>query len=290
MADARRAERRDMRIPLLAVAALMMSSAHAAPAQPAPPPAAPAFTYADLADLAGLSPIVADVAVVRATRLKPAQAPGLAPGFARFYVEGAVQALIRGAQGLPGQIGWLVDLPLDTRNRVPKLPKKTRLLLLATPGGRPGEVRLAAPYAQFAWTPELDARVRGVLTAMTAADAPPRVTGFGNAFHVPGSLPGESETQIFLRTADNRPISLNVLRRPGEQPRWAVALGEMVDEAAGPPAPDSLLWYRLACTLPPALPQTATVDLSPADAAAAMEDYRFVMTALGQCRRNYAAP
>ncbi len=279
-----------MRISLLALALVVIPPAQAATPRPAPPPAAPAFTYADLADLAGISPIVADVTVVRATRLKPAQAPGLAPGFARFYVEGAVQALIRGAQGLPGQVSWLVDLPLDARNRVPKLARKTRLLLLATPGGRPGEIRLAAPYAQFAWTPELDVRLRGLLTAMTAADAPPRVTGIGNAFHVLGSLPGESETQIFLRTADNRPISLNILRRPGEQPRWAVALGEMVDEAAGPPAPDSLLWYRLACTLPPALPQTATVELSPADAAAATEDYRFVMAALGRCQRNYATP
>ncbi|TVV69650.1 hypothetical protein, partial [Sphingomonas solaris] len=245
-------------------------------------------TYADLADLAASAPIVADVQVVRATRLKPAQAVGIAPGFVRFYVEGTVLALIRGAQGLPGQISWLVDLPIEGV-RVPKLAKKTRLLLLATPGTRPGEVRLATPYAQFAWTPDLDARLRNVLTAMTAADAPPRVTGIGSAFHVPGSLPGESETQIFLRTADARPISLNVLRRPGQPPRWAVALGEMVDEAAGPPARDSLLWYRLACFLPAALPDTATAELAPADAAAAAEDYRFVLAALGTCARNYGA-
>ncbi|MET0269644.1 MAG: hypothetical protein ABW173_04360 [Sphingomonas sp.] len=279
-----------MRKSLLAAAALMMPAAHAA-APPAPPVAVSAstFTYADLADLAAASPIVADVTVLRATRLKPAQAPGLAPGYARFYVEGAVLALIRGAQGLPGEVSWLVDLPLDARNRLPKLSKKTRLLLLATPGARAGEIRLAAPYAQFAWTPDLDARLRNVLTAMTAAAAPPRVIGIGSAFHVPGSLPDESETQIFLRTAENRPISLNVLRRPGEQPRWAVALGEMVDEAAAPPAPDSLLWYRLACFLPATLPPAATAELSPGDAAAAAEDYRFVITALGQCRRNMAA-
>lgn len=277
-----------MRNILLAGAVLMAPAANAAPPPPAVSAAAPALTYADLADLAAASPIVADVEVLRASRLKPAQSPGVAPGFVRFYVEGRVLALIRGAQGLPGEVSWLVDLPLDARNRPPKLAKRTRLLLLATPGGKMGEVRLAAPYAQFAWSPDLDARLRRVLTAMTAADAPPRVTGIGSAFFVPGSLPGESETQIFLRTADNRPISLNVLRRPGAEPRWAVALGEMVDEAAGPPAPDSLLWYRLACFLPETLPPSATGELDPEGAAAAAADYRFVIGALGRCQRNHA--
>lgn len=260
-------------------------------ALPAPVIAAAPFTYADLTDLAAASPIVADVIVTQASQLKAAQAVGVAPGAVRFYVEGDVQALVRGAEGLPGHVSWLVDLPRDERGRVPKLAKKTRLLLLATTAGaRPGEVRLIAPYAQFGWTAELDSRLRTILTGLTAADAPPRVTGIGSAFHVPGSLPGESETQIFLRTADNRPISLNVLRRPGEQPRWAVALGEMVDEAAAPPAPNSLLWYRLACFLPRDLPDSATAALSPADAAAAREDYRFVLGALGGCARNYTAP
>ncbi|WP_231639264.1 hypothetical protein [Sphingomonas profundi] len=277
------------RLFLPSLAALMAPPALAAAPVP-PPAAAPPFTYADLTDLAAASPVVADVLVTRATRIKGDQAAGVAPGRVRFYVEAAVQSLVRGAQGLPGQVSWLVDLPLDARGRVPKLPKKARLLLLATTAGaRPGELRLAAPYAQFAWTPELDQRLRAILTGLTAADAPPRVTGIGNAFHVPGALPGESETQIFLKTRDNRPISLNVLRRPGEQPRWAVALGEIVDEAAGPPARDTLLWYRLACFLPGTLPDSATAELSPADADAAREDYAFVVTALGACARNYAA-
>ncbi len=81
-------------------------------------------------------------------------------------------------------------------------------------------------------------------------------------------------------------MSLAVLRRPGEEPRYAVALGEMVDEAAGPPARDTLLWYRLACGLPPALPTSAVADLQPQDAAAAAADYRFVLGALGPCGRT----
>ena len=98
--------------------------------------------------------------------------------------------------------------------------------------GRAAELRLAARDAQLPFSPEAAARLRAILREASAPGAPPRITGIGRAFHVPGSLPGESETQIFLQTADNRPISLNVLRRPGEQPRWSVALGEMVDEAA----------------------------------------------------------
>ena len=34
---------------------------------------------------------------------------------------------------------------------------------------------------------------------------------FGSRFHVAGSLPGEGETQIFVKTADGRPISLSIL-------------------------------------------------------------------------------
>src|SRR5207253_7979853 len=106
---------------------------------------------------------------------------------------------------------------------------------------------------------------RRIAADLVAADTPPTITGIGNAFHVPGALPGEGETQIFLTTADNRPVSLSILRRPGEQPRWAVALSEIVDEAAAPPARDTLLWYRLACSLPAALPAASTASLAPPD-------------------------
>lgn len=248
-----------------------------------------AYSYADLADLAGLAPIAADVQIRESIRLKGADAAGAPPGQARFFLVADVLSLLRGAQGLPGQVRFLADFPLDASNRAPRL-KKARFLLLGAPvPGKPGELRLVAPGALMAWTAERDARLRGVLTEMVARDAPPRVTGIGHAFHVPGSLPGESETQIFLTTADNRPVSLSILRRPGEAPRWSVALGEMVDEAAKPPAPDTLLWYRLACFLPAALPDGATDDLSPADAEAARADYALVTAGLGPCVRHFGS-
>ena len=128
----------------------------------------------------------------------------------------------------------------------------------------------------------------GVQTCALPIYAPPAITGIGNAFHVPGALPGEGETQVFLQTADARPVSLSILRRPGEQPRWSVSLGEIVEEGGGPPPRDTLLWYRLACALPRSLPDTAIDQLSPDDAARAREEYDVVLTALGACGRTSA--
>lgn len=253
---------------------------------PAPSP----YAYADTADLVLSAPLVIDAAIRSNTRIKGEEAASVPPGQARFYVEADVVALIRGATSIPPRIGYLVDVPLDGRGRAPKL-NKLRVLLFARPvAGRPDQVQLIQPDAQRNWSAGAEAQARAIVQAVLARDAPPVVTGVGNAFHVAGSLPGEGETQIFLTTADNRPVSLSVLRRPGEQRRWAVALSEIVDDAAAPPARDTLLWYRLACTLPPALPDRSTTALDAGDAAAAQEDYRFVIEQLGPCRRSGAAP
>jgi hypothetical protein len=74
-----------------------------------------------------------------------------------------------------------------------------------------------------------------------------------------------------------------VLRRPGAQRQWAVAFGEIVDEAALAPAPRTLGWYRLACGLPPALPAASIAELIPTDARLAREDYAFVRQSVGAC-------
>lgn len=258
--------------------------ARAMPGPVAPTPAiGPA--YADLADLVLAAPVIADAAIRSTARIKGAEAAGVAPDRTRLYLEVDVTALIRGTGGLPPRIGYLLDVATDARGRVPKL-KNARVLIFARPvSGTTDQVQLIAPDAQLDWTPALDARTRQIARDVLASDAPPVITGIGNAFHVPGALPGEGETQVFLTTADQRPVSLSILRRPGEPPRWAVALSEIVDEAAGPPARDTLLWYRLACALPPALPDKSTASLEPADADLAREDYRFVLSALGACGR-----
>ena len=257
-----------------------------ASAQPGAPTAAPAApNYAEIADLTLASPVVIDASIRSAARIKGAEAASVAPGFTRFYVEADVIALVRAPAAVPPRVGWLVDVPNDFAGRAPKL-KKLRVLAFARPvAGRAGQVQLVTVDGQRAWTPALDALVRTIVRDSVAQDAPPVVTGIGNAFHVAGSLPGEGETQIFLTTANAQPVSLSVLRRPGEQPRFAVALGEIVDDAAAAPARDTLLWYRLACALPATLPATALADLATEDARQARDDYRFVLERLGPCGR-----
>jgi hypothetical protein len=163
------------------------------------------------------------------------------------------------------------------------------LVLASRVAGRPGELRLAAPDAQLAFSPAAAERLRSILRESLDRGAPPPITGIGRAFHVPGSLPGESETQIFLQTADNRPISLIVLRRPGERPRWSAALGDIIGDVGPPPRPDSLLWYRLACTLSPALPAQSLSEAGPSEAQAIRADYRLVLEGLGPCVRHRRA-
>jgi hypothetical protein len=65
-----------------------------------------------------------------------------------------------------------------------------------------------------------------------------------------------------------------------------VALGEIVDEAARMPVRGGLLWYRLACSLPAALPPRATRTLAVQEAEAARADYQVVVDALGRCDRT----
>ena len=250
-------------------------------------PATPSMSYADLADLALAAPVVAHVRVRDADALSEREAPNVPAGHRRFLVEADVVALIRGEGGLSSRISYLVDLANDARGRPQRIRKRTEYLLLASqPPNRPAELRLVAPDGQLPFSAETAERLRGIVRDSLAAGAPPRITGIGRAFHVPGSLPGESETQIFLQTADNRPISLNVLRRPGERPRWSVALGEMVDDAAAAPARDTLLWYRLACTLPSALPGASLNEATPDEARAIRADYRLVLDGLGGCART----
>jgi hypothetical protein len=274
--------------PFISAVSAAVFLASAAPAQTVPKSGAVMQEpgYADLADLALAAPLAAVVTVRSATRLKGADAVGVLPGRIRFYVEGDVETLIAGKAGLPARIGWLADVPLAPANRMPKL-KKRRLIVLARPvPGRADMIQLVARDAQLDWSPALDQRLRAVLAAAYAADAPPAITGIGHAFHVAGSIPGEGETQMFLRTTNGRPVSLSVLRRPGEEPRWAVSLGEMVSDTAAAPQHDTLLWYRLACGLPSELSDESVADQLPEDAAQARRDYHFVLEKLGPCGRS----
>lgn len=246
------------------------------------------LSYADLADLADAAPLVAVARIRSIIALPEKAAQNIPTGQKRVYVEAEIRSLIRGEGGISPRVRYLYDAPLNARGKLPKL-KKAEVILFARPATRPGEIQLVARDAQVAATPQLVDQIKAILSDLVATNAPPKILGTGEAFHVAGTVAGEGETQIFLRTETGDPVSLSILRRPGQDPKWAVALGEIVDEAARPPVPGSLLWYRLACSLPPALPASSVAALAPGDAEAARQDYAFVLRSLGACGRTRSA-
>lgn len=256
---------------------------------PQPSFATAELTYADLVDLADIAPVVARVEVREAVALKPERTGAVRPGFARVYVKARTRALLVG-EGLGESVGYLADVPLDAKGRVPKLKKREVLVFARTVEGREGELQLVAPDAQQLWTPALEERARAILTELVAPQAPPRVLGVREAMHVRGNLLDEGETQIFLATERGDPVSISVLRRPGAAaPLWGVALGEIVDQAARPPARDTLTWYRLACFLPNGVTPATVLPGNEADRRKAAEDYRYVRGQLGACPRTRPA-
>jgi hypothetical protein len=266
-----------------AAAAISPASTVAKPAEIQASTIAVLPSYASTAKLVVAAPMIIDARIRSVVKIKGAEAAGLAAGYVRYYVEADVLALIRGAGTVAPRVGYVADVPLGARGREPKL-RKQRVLLFARPvPGRTDQLHLTGLDGQQLYSAEYDALVRAIAKDAIAADAPPAITGVGNAFHVPGTLPGEGETQVFLQTAGGAPVSLQVLRRPGEQKRWSVSLGDIVDESAGPPARDTFLWYRLACGLPRDLPAASLEAADPGQATLAREDYAFVINALGPC-------
>ena len=241
-------------------------------------------SYADIADLADSAVLVIRAQPRKVVQVEAARARGLRPGWGRFYVEAKTEALLGGSAPLGGALRYLVDLPLDTKGRAPKFKKKSVVLFARLVPGRPGELQLVAPDAQLRWDPALEGRVAAVLRELFAPGAPQRISGVREAIHVAGNLAGEGETQIFLTSSNGEPAALTVSRQPGAVPRWGVSFSELVALDTVPPR-ESLGWYRLACFLPAALPDTANGSQSSADRAAAAQDYAFVRDQLGPCPR-----
>jgi hypothetical protein len=267
-------------------AAILAAALAAGTAAAPPPPATPAVTYADLADLADTADLVVQVLVAKQIPLPPERATNVAAGYTRLYVEARTQALLAGRAPLGESVQYRVDVPLDAKGKVPKLKKREFLLFARPVPGRPGELQLTGPMDQLPYDETIAARLRPILAELAAADAAPAITGVRDALAVPGTLVGESETQIFLGTATGDPVSLTIVRRPGMAPAWGVSYSEIVDQAARPPERDTLAWYRLACFLPEKLPPGANLAQDPASRARAAQDYAFVLQDLGDCPRT----
>lgn len=265
----------------LAVAAAVFGGAAAPAAQTATP--APTYRYASIADLTIRAPMVIDGTVRDVVKIKGVEAANVPAGYVRLYVTVDVVALIRAPNAVPPRIGYVYDAKLDLRGNMPKL-RKQRVLLFARPvAAAADQVQLISNAAQLIWSPATEATTRRIATEIAATDSPPAITGIANAFHAAGTLPGEGETQVFLKTSGH-PISLSITRKQDQAPVWTVSLSEVVEDALPPPPRDTFLWYRLACGLPGDLPSDLLAGLDPTDAAAVREDYAFVKNGLGACR------
>ncbi len=246
----------------------------------------PALTYADLADLSDMATMVVKAQIRKQTTLAPAQSPGVRPGWARLYFEAQTQALIGGNAPIGESLKFLADVKLDAKGKVPKLRKKSVLLFAFEVPGRPDQLQMVDLDSMIMADEQTEGRVRAVLRELVSPDAKPAISGVGEALAVKGNLDGESETQIFLETENGAPVSLSIIRRPGMEPQWGVSWTDIVDQAAQPPAPNTLEWYRLACFLPDSLPYSAILSRDGASRVLAAQDYRFVLDELGACPRN----
>lgn len=243
-------------------------------------------SYSDIADLVVISPLIVDATIKNLRKIAPEQAVGVPATLQRVLVEADIGALIRGQEGVTPRVRFLLDVPKDAKGKLPKLKKQRLFLLGSTVAGRPGEIRLSRPNALVQWSPANDQLVRAITKEAVQLDAPERITGITSAFYSAGTVLGEGETQIFLKTAKDQPLSLSVLSRPGEAKRWAVSTAEVIDESATAPQKFTLLWYRLACGLPRALSPELVEAADSDNAARAQADYKYILDSLGPCGRK----
>lgn len=235
-------------------------------------------SYVALVDLSLAAPVIARAAITRSSRISGDAAAGLPAGQYRLLITATVEAALVAPNTVPGTLSWLQDVLPDARGRAPDLKGQRVLAWLQAPSGN-GQTSLIAGNAAQPWSAPLEARVRAIATEIRTGNVPV-VTGVSNGFRVAGTIPGEAESQFFLNTADQRPLTMVVLDRPGQARRIQVASTDIIDDSAASVKPDTLLWYRLACALPARLPASAGGS-DPALAAA----WTSAMASLGACVR-----
>lgn len=243
-------------------------------------------SYADIADLVVNSPLILDAQIRKVTTLPPTQTLGVPANIQRVLIDADVSSLVRGTDGFAAKARFLLDVPKNAKGKIPKLQKRRYFILGNKVPGSPGSVKLSRPDALVEWSPTNDATLRAITKEAVQIDAPEAITEVSSAFYSQGTVLGEGETQIFLRTASGQPISVSILSRPGQSKRWAVSTGDVIDESAIAPAKDTLLWYRLACSLPRTLDARLVESSEAKDITSAQADYRFVIESLGPCGRT----
>ena len=243
-------------------------------------------SYADIADLVVISSLIVDVTVRDVKKVSADQAVGVPTTLQRVLVNADVIALIRGDGGTTPRVRFLLDMQKDAKGKIPKLKKRRMFLFGREVVNRPGEIQLSRPNALALFSLNNDALVRDITKEAVQLNAPRRIMSIANAFHSVGTMLGEGETQIFLKTDTDQPLTLTVLSRPGQQKQWAVSTAEVIDASATAPQRFTLLWYRLACGLPRDLPADRIEAASSEIAGRAEADYKFILDALGPCGRK----
>lgn len=247
---------------------------------PAPsPPNDRLASFADTAELALAAPVIVRATITKASRISAKAAPDVAAGRVRLFVTIAVSNVIVAPAAIGATLQYLWDAPLDSRGRPPQV-KGMEVLAFLAPPGTAGATRLASRRGQQAWDPALADSVRAIVADQRSGSVPV-IRGVSNGFRADGTVPGESESQFFLTSADGKPATLVVQNRPGELQRVLVARGDIIDESAQRVKPGSLLWYRLACFLPAALPAAA----GGGDPELA-KDWRDALASLGRCGKT----
>jgi hypothetical protein len=250
-------------------------------------PPAQAPTYADLVTMAMQADTVAIVMVEDQISFPPERAPDVPPSEVRLYIEALTQSLLSAPQAVGSQLVFVVDQRRDADGDAPDLEDRRFLVFGDLSTTQPGALQLLSSDSLLPAGPQLEARVRRVLTQLAAADAPPAISGVRDVISVPGNLAGESETQMFVETETGAPVSLTVIRRPGMAPEWGVSLGELVDASARPPERESLTWFQFACFLPRELPADSFLQRDRASQDRARADYAFILAELGPCERRF---
>ncbi len=243
-------------------------------------------SYSDVADLVVISPLIVDTNVRSVQKVSAEQALGVPATRQRVLIEADVMALIRGEGGVAPRVRFVLDVPKDAKGKIPKLKKQRMFLFGRQVAGRPGEIQLSRPNAIALFSPANDTLVRDITRETVQLNAPRRITGIASAFHTAGTVLDEGETQIFLKTDKDQPLSLTVLSRPGAQKQWAVSTAEVIDASATAPERFTLLWYRLACDLPRSLRPELVEGANSENAARAQADYKYIIDALGPCGRK----
>jgi hypothetical protein len=254
------------------------------------PPQAASLSYSDIADLADASPLILKVRI-RSVRTVELPAPEGSKTRVRYQMVNATTlSLIRGTNGIAPQVAFMVAAPPKAKMAAESALAPVRLraggtmLLFARPAARAGQIQLVSRHAAQPWSEALETTTRAITARAAWRQCRARDRGGGATLF---TFRVRSREKARRRYSSRRPPAPRYPSpsriAPGETARWGVSLGEIVDETAFAPAPGSLLWYRLACSLPPTLPDISVRTLPLLDAESARRDYRFVIESLGSC-------